>query len=432
MVGKKSKVKNPSRATKVKLYNKVTIPDNAGRVFDRKVINPDDFGCSSTEIAGRFARHPLISNRYFFGLPPKLLDAAIQGVGRSKFGSDELDLEHDVSRICEDFSNTVGVYRGHGLTYSDLAYDPSIQMTWEQAQECRLQFRNEEEFDRWKIGMQACLLAQAKNRRAYLGWLLTNKQFIQEHDQIILHWEELLRVTGFVGIGSGVSERYFSSSVMDSISEERLEQCHANFSQFFGRWRINGLAAPYLPKVLSISASVTPPIPRLHNADANSVFLTIPDIMPVPSRDTLRSIIDDVLATKSDRSQLEDWLPLVSIRSRSSRELERTPGFLSCSIFGFRSCPVTEPKTHRCVNKLKIAFAEHFHCDLDVIHGDIARIRTRLGKEWEHRGVTLSIGPFSVPNSARVSSGNDPIQWRPATNDEIKQLSAFKSSIGNS
>jgi hypothetical protein len=262
--------------------------------------------------------------------------------------------------------------------------------------------------------------------------MLSHSCWHRGHDQIILDWEELLRVTGFVGIGSGVSERYFSSSVMDFISEERLQQCHANFAQFFGRWRINGLVAPYLPKVLSISASATPPIPRLHNADANSVFLTIPDIMPVPSRDTLRSIIDDALATKSDRSHLEDWLPLVSIRSRSSRELERYARIFELQHYWISFVSRHRPKTHRCVNKLKIVFAEHFDCNFDVIHGDIARIRKRLGKEWEHRGVTLSIGPFSAPNSARVSSGNDPIQWRPATNDEIKQLSAFKSSIGNS
>jgi hypothetical protein len=88
----------------------------------------------------------------------------------------------------------------------------------------------------------------------------------------------------------------------------------ARFVEFFCRWRLQGLAAPYLPIPLRpILAGRMPHVVLQRHLQTGGLFV-VPDTFPVPSRDEFRGRLDDALhSTPPDH--LADCIRVLAARN---------------------------------------------------------------------------------------------------------------------
>jgi hypothetical protein len=80
--------------------------------------------------------------------------------------------------------------------------------------------------------------------RGYAGWLITNRQFQQEQDDLITRWESVIRTNGFPGpliSATAIPKEYpvaADSNLVDFVHD---------YDALCIRWRLNGIVGPDLP-----------------------------------------------------------------------------------------------------------------------------------------------------------------------------------------
>src|SRR5207245_2877217 len=117
----------------------------------------------------------------------------------------------------------------------------------------------------------------------YCGWLLLNLQFRQEHRQLFERWQEQM---GQFGVPQ--QELFVSASqgrVSPEIAQATGEQAQyaQAFWDFYTRWRLANLAAPYLPQPLMPQLPVSILQHVLGHMRHGGTTFYFPDIYPVPS-----------------------------------------------------------------------------------------------------------------------------------------------------
>ena len=99
------------------------------------------------------------------------------------------------------------------------------------------------------------------------------------------------------------------------------EEFASAFEEFFVRWRLLGLAAPYLPVPLQplmggdFPATVLPQVTR-----AGGVFC-LPDTFPIPSRDDLRNLLEASIHGSRKPGHLEEWMALICAKNSAKKPL---------------------------------------------------------------------------------------------------------------
>ena len=82
--------------------------------------------------------------------------------------------------------------------------------------------------------------------RGYAGWLLTNREFLDEHDAIFSKWSVMVQRWGLNNLGIFLPKGYLSQG-LDPTEDPKWPAYSKEFENFFIRWRLQGMAAPYLP-----------------------------------------------------------------------------------------------------------------------------------------------------------------------------------------
>lgn len=328
--------------------------------------------------------HPLVSDKLFYVLPEGLLDRVLQEIATASFDPELVDLERAMTGAARP--PMIGFWGNRPLQSSWLA--PSSLLA-------AMDLRGVERLG-WSVTQHSleALLAQADAKldamrlpvTGYLGWLLTNRTFTREHDQLLLRHAKFIRRNGLPLMGA-VRRSVSSDSLQELGCEEADGQTALivdEFEAFYVRWRLQGLNGPYAPDPL------TPQLPVLHvpallgHLKEGGQTFYLPDIYPVPGRDELRQLIEDNLRHPSELpSHLSDWQTLVSANRSERNQIQRFARLFALQhairlLYARHREALRNAKGH-----LQAALGGHFGVSADAIKGDLALIAERLGSGWE-------------------------------------------------
>ncbi len=335
----------------------------------------------------RLLQHPLVKERYFFTLPGGLWDETCHRLGAQTFDPELCELEDELGATCGDPATSAGLWRGRAFPYHHLHRTklPKIsaaEMGWKIPQaQLELRLRAAEE--------RASGIA--RTARGYLGWLLLNPQFIDEHDELIQTHETVIARWGTANFGLPVPPPGFDE--LPATLQDAFHAADARFVEFFCRWRLHGLAAPYLPNPLQpLLAGRMPTIELQRHLQTGGLFV-VPDTFPVPSRDEFRGMLDDALHS-SPPSHLAEWMKLIAAGNTGKQAIVRFARLFELQHY-WRVLHSRHPHPlRRRSTLLKEALASFLQVNEKAVHRDLIEIRRRLGKSWLDRGAGFKLGPF--------------------------------------
>ena len=229
--------------------------------------------------------------------------------------------------------------------------------------------------------------------RGYAGWLLTNKLFLDEHDAIFSHWGNMVRRWDLTRLGILLPKGMFAPG-NDPTTDPNWPEYSKAFEEFFTRWRLRGMAAPYLPVPLEplmagdLQITILPQLRR-----AGGVFC-LPDTFPIPSRDELRNLLEGALHGRAKPKHLTEWMKFIAKDNMAKKPIARFARLFEFQHY-YRIVHHRHASVLRGNDKIfKRVLAHVFGASEKTIIGDLRFVRKRLGKDWLDRGRSLTTGPF--------------------------------------
>lgn len=366
------------------------VPPNAEVRFIGRPILALDPRFNNGTVPARFLHHPLVEGRYLFALPRPLWDSVYSKIGQEAFDAEAVELELKLSDMCGDASFNVGLWQGRVFSYNLLRESP-LDLS---SVECAAILK--------KNSIQLKHLAQAfENRakvfhrttRAYVGWLLTNSDFLDEHDELFAAWTPMIQRWGLDRLGTPPMTGMFLPGD-DPGADPSWPRYKAAFNEFFTRWRLLGLAAPYLPIPLQPLMAGCVPLSAVSQLNNSGGAFCLPDTFPVPSRDTLRNLLDDALHGTAPPDHLTEWMKLISRENSAKRSLLKFARVFEVQHY-WRILHHRHPiAIRRKLRLLKEAISSFLEVTWDTVHRDLFWIRRRLGSDWISRGQGFPTGPF--------------------------------------
>ena len=259
----------------------------------------------------KYQEHELLAGRFFFTLPEDVIGAVVAELGIERFDSDLLMMERELSAICGNDSTTVGFWRCLPISCGELRTLPVPSFSDDLIRSAGL--RPAEVYRALQIFSERDVASLERFSRGYCGWLMTNRHFLDEHDALLTRYQDVVLRWGSHPVATFLPATTRSHLIAgDELENDPqwpafVEECN----QMFVRWRLCGLAAPYLPmpsKPLMAGAFPFSVVSQL--MQSGGVFY-LPDTMPVPSRDQLRGLLEHALHRGQHPDHLEEWLEIV-------------------------------------------------------------------------------------------------------------------------
>lgn len=354
------------------------LPPDAAVQFRGRPILALDPNLNNLTVPARFLRHQLVHERYFCTLPADFWNDVVNRVGRDRFNAELVELESHLSSMCGDHSQHAGFRSGRPITYC--LHRQPVVLPVEQTQAAGMSY-NQAQLDNMARIAEERFAAMARPARAYTGWLMTNPQFLGELDGLLETWGEMVRCWGFERLGILLPSGMFLPGD-DPTSDERWADYSRAFGEFFARWRLRGMAAPYLPVPLEPLMSGRFPItilPQLMNSCG--VFM-LPDIYPIPSRDQLRGMLEDALHGSMEADHLDEWKKLIAGDNAAKKPFIRFARLFEVQHYYRLLHQRHLQALKRKVGPIKDALATFLDVERRTINDDLAFIKSRLGPDW--------------------------------------------------
>ena len=381
-----SKVIAPDSDIRVELG----VPPNAEVHFIGRPILALDPRFNNGTVPARFLHHPLVEGRYLFALPRPLWDSVYSKIGQDAFDAEAVELELKLSDMCGDFSFNVGLWQGGVFTYSLLRESPLDLSSAECAATLK---KNKVQLEHLAQAYEDRVKVFHRITRAYVGWLLTNGDFLDEHDALLSEWSQMVQRWGLSRLGTPAMTGMFLPGD-DPAADPSWPGYKAAFNEFFTRWRLLGLAAPYLPIPLQPLMAGSVPLSAVSQLNNSGGAFCMPDTFPVPSRDTLRNLLDDALHGTAPPNHLTEWMKLISRGNAAKKPFLKFARLLEIQHY-WRVLHHRHPiAIRRKLRLLKEAIASFLEVTWDTVHRDLFWIRRRLGSDWTSRGQGFPTGPF--------------------------------------
>ncbi|MDB5336612.1 MAG: hypothetical protein JWN70_2231 [Planctomycetaceae bacterium] len=334
--------------------------------------------CCQFRIPDSWQNEDVLEGGAYFIIPAPLLNLIIREVGRDLFAPEDLKREHEIAAAAGTDYDNVAIRNGGFVTYLDLGVWKPVSLDTTAAAE--ILGKNFEQTRQLSRLMTERLEAIDGVRRGYLGWLLTQRAFLDEHDDLVVRHRTQIRAHGFPQpiLGQGTIENGLQSEA------DWVQVCR----EFCGRWRLQSMALPYLPRPHALE------IPSLfaqqETVDSGGiVFASIPDIYPTRGRGLLDETIEDALHGRIGPDHLSDWFQLVSKTSASKNVIPAYDRWFRLQHY-WRLLHRRYPQSiHRKKEPLIQAFACFLHVSIDTIKSDLRRISSQLDSGWEKRYVQL-------------------------------------------
>jgi hypothetical protein len=313
----------------------------------------------------------------FFTLPSQLLSTLEKYLGTDRFDAALWQKENRLAAICT-VGDIVGFWRCQFISY-DLLRPKELRIT---SDDVAGYGWTADQIEAVNV-LGASRVERFENvSRSYAGWLLTNATFLAEHRDLLNKWQNEVAEYGIPKMGPVV--RNGCQVPMAVVVEVgRLADCIQEFENFFVRWRLQGMPAPFLPYPLQPQL----PVPVLeyvlgHMRHGGQTFY-LPDTFPVPSRDELREIMEDALRGSEAPEHLADWMQIVRASNPSRNALGRFARLLAVQHYWRAIFERHGGQLRRARGLVGEALAEFLGTSPETIRDDLSFISERLGYEWD-------------------------------------------------
>ncbi len=270
--------------------------------------------------------------------------------------------------------NNIAIQRGAFVTYADLAPMAPVVLD---AAAAKILGKNSTQIKILARRATERLAAIDGPRRGYLGWLLTNPKFLDEHDALLLqHGSEICR--------QGFPQPLLTSSRLPegvtSAPVDWVEACR----RFYVRWRLQSLVLPDLPLPLPFMIpDVTTPVGKTQQEGV--VSASIPDIYPTRGRGLMDEVIEDGLRGQGTPEHLLEWFQIVRQSSTGKNVIPMYDRWFRLQHY-WRLLHRRYPESlRRKKRRLIEAFIDFLDIRIDTLKADLRRISIRLGSGWEQR-----------------------------------------------
>ena len=352
---------------------------------------PDSHDDLTSGFLEPWRRHRLWGDRLFLSLPPKLLNALDRERVSPRFDPDVLSLERAVSRACGDHTAHIGFWGSGCIDYRFLA--PPASTASYASRVLAAPARIARLLRRWrKNEVQVGHVLEAGDRRlawatnagsAYCGWLLSNPQFLEEHDAL---FENRM----FVCREHGIPKRQLTN--LSDLPEEYKPYFQPpdsfgaaaakDFSTFFDRWRLQGMAAPYLPEPLSARLPVIGLALVTNQMLAGGRVFYLPDILPVLGNNDLRLILEDILRSRTAPEHLAGWMRIVRASNSAKNQMVALARRFQLDHF-WRVLHLRHAAAlDRQIQRLEYAFAAFLGVNVSSVHHYLGQIAKARGADW--------------------------------------------------
>jgi hypothetical protein len=318
--------------------------------------------------------HPFVRRRYFYTLPLKLWDALETNLGKERFDLEHLKIERELSELNGDHTSSVGFHYGVKLLYTMLRppgplYELARQYAHKFAKDPEAEIRTIEAGEQ-----QVCRL-----QRAYHGWLLTNREFVDEHDGAFL---ELAQSKAVISVPKAIpptTAAFRKLYEMQTVRSPRQESVAKSFNEFMIKWQIQQLPGPYLPFPSPMNLSADPTdIERSSAKAAKLTVAIIPDTMPLPEESLLRKRFEAARQQK-DLPHLQEWTSIIAASNPGKSTFDPYARLFEIQHY-LRSLILRHPRVFfRKKRALEEAFADFFQVSRDTIYRDLGQLCERLG-----------------------------------------------------
>lgn len=272
---------------------------------------PHSDRAQTVKIHSRWRSHPLLASRCFYLLPAAVVEGLEDLFDPDYCRGDLWQLERAMADAAMAMpESSIGLWDGHTTICCRLLAVPRRQRPPRMWRGVRaLEKMNSDpqtaNGNRQSRNSSSSPLSPQQIAQAYAGWLLANPMFIREHDQLLGRLQTMS--------GSQQSDPNLLDVVLPIGQSGYSADIAGEWACFCSRWRLTGLAGPYLPIPAEPSCQLLPEAKALQQTYAAGSVLHLPDIYP-------RSVLPQLVGPESTtdvQQHLEDWSTIIDAGNRN-------------------------------------------------------------------------------------------------------------------
>lgn len=374
-----------------------TLPDKAHQIqFTQET--PGTWSVKSTDQLRPEFKHESVRNRHFYTLPIWLCEELESEEFSGKVDQDQIAVEKELSHWAAE-ENFIAVHNGH--LFRDPYRDIDSPVSFRSQESAPDEQSNQATPNAAALDNAARIRNETVKRpfvqalRGYQGWLMSNPQFLEELDRLLLDHGPEIEDNQFDAQAWHVQLEIVWMSNQNT-GPAPLPQSLTTFQAFLSRWRLARLAGPSYPIPLGPLASGLIPKSMFHQLQSSGGMFFLPDTIPIPSRDELRSLITGALSAEEDISHLADWRELIDSSKPNKSAIDQyTRRFQVQHLW--RILRERHPNIFSGNRgKLQELFASALNTGVNSIKEDFRALNRSLGDRWEEREFQL---PSNVSGS---------------------------------
>lgn len=263
--------------------------------------------CDLNQFDDRHRGHPFCLANPLYALPDDLLIAVNQNAP-GWLSTEEISFERDLAAFCKRH-HAVGIFHDRPVLYFLKNRERAPTITPEQF--AQLGWDRFMTLGQAQNGIDSCLDLMDPvllRVQGYVGWLLTNPQFIAERDQLRNDWDRAVAALGAIPA--------YPVRVVDdpnvvqppSGADDVTNTFVSDFNMFYERWTLQSLVTWDLP--MPLGANLTGHRHQLPTAIPESVgrfTIDIPSTLRLPANFPLHSLLE-VVQRQQTPAHLRPWL----------------------------------------------------------------------------------------------------------------------------
>lgn len=346
------------------------------QTFPSEVANQPGF--ISTATPTRWRGDPLVRDRYYFTFPQRLFKEIVKAIGQGRFDEKDLERERELAKIVGDHSLNIGHWKGNMVSYNYVL--PRRPLEFDQATR---EFLGISKFRAASMAKEAEIQLNSFDSplRGYLGWLLSQRTFLSEHDELIQRYPLQIQQHGFpLPLNSRPNPNQYQT--------EEASDYTRDFVAFYSRWRLQTLAAPYIPLPLA------PQLPdvwtsRAANLPKGGHSFFLPDISPVTGQGSINAGLNGALRGTSPPDHLAHWMDIVGKENTSRIQIQAFERRFRLQHFWILLHDRYPDAVRRRRRPLTDVFADFLGVESTTVKRDLDHLAKNVGPTWATRDCDL-------------------------------------------
>lgn len=338
---------------------------------------------SRVQLSDRAQHHPLVAGHWFYTFPKRLYDSLCSNLSLSGEDRSLADLDLEMAQAADQISGCVGFRNQIPILDETLRRNQLPDFTDSISAKCLAEWQTvcpdaKSQFDELAGPLEQATLAKS----AYVGWLLTNPEFLTEFRRLQTDDPSLFR-DGHLPPHSVPRVDQTFRAAMGGALRESHDPCSAAVRTFCQRWRLAQILGPATLAPLSPQYGVPDHLVRDGQAQTSGTLLNLPDISPLPDRDTLRRLVEaGARQTALQQAHLREWTLLVQSDTQGKQAINRFARWHPLQHYLRLLYSRYGSALQRNQQRAERIIGEYLGLSDDQLRIDLRQIRGRLGHRW--------------------------------------------------